>query len=190
MSPGSPVSRFHAFFTLLLMPFCLGSNSLYLSRVLSSSSRTFRQASTISLRSFFCWSLSSHSDRTSTSWRIMERLRTLSNQAVSGGESYAWGTYSSEMSLNCFGASTNSFRILLASSIAAVKSPTLKPKLIVISSTALSLAHQKVGCGKVENKRRMPCWLWGHVVCTQPHGLNLGRFELDALAKSSLHGKP
>jgi hypothetical protein len=35
------------------------------------------------------------------------------------------------MFLNCFGAPTKSFRILLASSIAGIKSPTLKPKLIV-----------------------------------------------------------
>ncbi len=35
------------------------------------------------------------------------------------------------MSLNCFGAPTKSFRILLASSNTGIKSPTLKPKLIV-----------------------------------------------------------
>ena len=35
------------------------------------------------------------------------------------------------MSLYCAGASTNSFRILVASSITARKSPTPKPKLIV-----------------------------------------------------------
>jgi hypothetical protein len=52
--------------------------------------------------------------------------------------------YSSEIALNWPGASTNSLRILLASSITAMKSPTLKPKLIVISSTALSLAQEKV----------------------------------------------
>ena len=92
ISSGSHVSRFHVLFTLLVIPLCLGSNSLYLPSVFSSSSRTFWQVSTISFRSFFCWSLSSCSDRTtSTSWRIMERLRTLSNGEVSGGESYALG---------------------------------------------------------------------------------------------------
>src|SRR5256885_1784547 len=38
------------------------------------------------------------------------------------------------MSLNWLGASTNSFRILLASSIVVMKSTTLKPKLIVTNS--------------------------------------------------------
>jgi hypothetical protein len=49
--------------------------------------------------------------------------------------------YSSEIALNWLGASTKSLRILLASSITAIKSPVLKPKLIVMSSTTLSLAH-------------------------------------------------
>jgi hypothetical protein len=42
----------------------------------------------------------------------------------------------------------------LACPITVIKSPTLKPKLIVISSTAPSLA-QKVGRGEVENEKRM-----------------------------------
>lgn len=50
-------------------------------------------------------------------------------------------TYSSEISLNWLGASTKSLRSLLASSITAIKSPILKPKLIVMSSRTLSLAH-------------------------------------------------
>jgi hypothetical protein len=48
---------------------------------------------------------------------------------------------------------TNSFRILFASSIAAMKSPTLKPKLIVMSSTALLLAQEKVGKRRVEGEK-------------------------------------
>jgi hypothetical protein len=54
----------------------------------------------------------------------------------------AWIANSSEMSLNWLGASTNSLRILLASSIAEMKSPTLKPKLIVTLNT-VSLPHKK-----------------------------------------------
>jgi hypothetical protein len=52
-------------------------------------------------------------------------------------------THSTEMSLNWLGASTNSFRILLASSIAVMKSPTLKPKLIVVLSTVPLLPYKK-----------------------------------------------
>jgi hypothetical protein len=49
--------------------------------------------------------------------------------------------YSSETALNWLGASTKSLRILLASSITAMKSPTLKPKLIVISIYQSELYH-------------------------------------------------
>jgi hypothetical protein len=51
--------------------------------------------------------------------------------------------YSSEMALNWLGASTKSLRILLASSITVIKSPILKPKLIVVSSTSLLSAHER-----------------------------------------------
>ena len=53
--------------------------------------------------------------------------------------------YSSEIALNWLGAPMKSFRIFLVSSIAAIRSPMLKPKLIVMSSTALLIAHDKVG---------------------------------------------
>jgi len=49
--------------------------------------------------------------------------------------------YSSETAWNWLGASTKSLRILLASSITAMKSPTLKPKLIVISIYQSELYH-------------------------------------------------
>ncbi len=193
-SSGSHVSRFHTLFTLWLMPLCLGSSSLYLYSVLSSSSRTFWQASTISLRSFFCWSLSSRSERTiSTSWRIIERPRTLSSPKVSSDELYAQETYSSEISLNCFGAPTKSFRILLASSIAAIKSPTLKPKLIVNvkhSSVNSTREARLRGIGTRENRERKKTALIAFRASSTLSltRRSLGRLGLDALATSSCIG--
>jgi len=55
------------------------------------------------------------------------------------------------MSLNWLGASTNSFRILLASSIAAIKSPTLKPKLIAKLARSLSYVKDSKG-GKYRDR--------------------------------------
>ena len=132
MSLGSHANRFHALFTVLVTPFCLDSNSMYLSNVLCSSSRTFLQLSEISWRSVFCCWLSSYSDRTiSTSWRTIERLLTLSSQAVSSRQPYDQVTHSSEISLNWLGAPTNSLRTLLTNSIIAMKSPILVPMLIL-----------------------------------------------------------
>jgi hypothetical protein len=143
MSSGSHLSRFQTLFNFLLKFPWLDSNSPYLSSVFSSSSRTFRQLPEISCRSVFCWSLSSRSERTtSTSWRTIERLLTLVNQGVSNGQPYAQVTHSSEMSLNWLGAPTNSFRILLASSIAVMKSLILNPKLILTFALPLSSSRQ------------------------------------------------
>jgi hypothetical protein len=74
-----------------------------------------------------------------------ETSNPILNVIVSRDQILIQAAYSSETALNWPGASTNSFRILFASSIAAIKSPTLKPKLIVMSRTALLLAHEKVG---------------------------------------------
>jgi hypothetical protein len=52
-------------------------------------------------------------------------------------------TDSSEIALNWFGASTNRVRILLASSIAVRKSPTLKSKLIVALNAVPSFSQRK-----------------------------------------------
>jgi hypothetical protein len=70
---------------------------------------------------------------------------------------------SSEIALNWLGASTKSLRILLASSITAMKSPTLKPKLIVIQA---------------ENERRLPFGFADTFVCTQPHEVELRRLAI------------
>lgn len=67
------------------------------------------------------------------------------------------------MSLNSLGASTNSFRILLASSITAMKLPTLNPKLIVTLDRLSSYTEEE----RIIEKFIAP----GdeHVVGTQPH---------------------
>jgi hypothetical protein len=141
ISSGSHLSLIQTLFTFLLKFLQLDSSSPYLSSVFSSSSRTFRQLREIPCRSVFCWSFRSHSDRTSTSWRTIERLLTLLNQAISNHRSYARLTHSLEISLNWLGAPIKSLRILLASSIAAIKSPILNPKLILISALPLSSSY-------------------------------------------------
>jgi hypothetical protein len=62
------------------------------------------------------------------------------------------------MSLNWLGALTNSFRALLASSITAIKSPTLKPKLIVALKRrrhcrrGMKLGDEKVVVSRLKGK--------------------------------------
>jgi hypothetical protein len=97
------------------------------------------------------------------------------------------------MSLNWLGAFMNFFWILFTSSITAMKSLTLKPKLILKLSTALFSVHEKVGWEigeqeKAENKRTLLWWLRRRVVCTQPHEAELrGRLLLDALSNRVRH---
>ena len=52
-------------------------------------------------------------------------------------------THSSEIAFDWFGASTNYLPMLFASRRTVIKSPTLKPKLIVTVNTALSLPYRK-----------------------------------------------
>jgi hypothetical protein len=80
------------------------------------------------------------------------------------------------MSLNCFGAPTNSFRILLASSIAAMKSPTLKPKLIVKLVRSLSYAK---GRKDRRERERVVSPDDENIVCVQPCEADFGASRAD-----------
>ena len=137
MSSGSNFNLFHTLRDLSLKPLELVSRPQYLSRTLPSAVSTLRHPSRMSCKAVFCWSVSSRLGRTSsTSRTTFERLLTLLNQTV-GIRRVATGmAHSSEIALNWPGESTNCFRILLASSYTAIKSPMLKPKLIVSSNTA------------------------------------------------------
>lgn len=78
MSFWSQVSLFHTLRDLPFEPFTPEPSSRYLSSVMFNSSRTSWHPWTILSSSIFCWLVSSLSGRTmSTSWRTIERLRTL-----------------------------------------------------------------------------------------------------------------
>ena len=120
------------------------SNSWYPSSVLSISLRTLRHPCAIPANSIFCSLVSSRlGTTTSTSWRTMARLRTLLNRSISIRKLIARWTHSSDIALNWSGASINCWRIWFASWSTVMKSPILKPKLIVTLNGALSLPHKR-----------------------------------------------
>jgi hypothetical protein len=136
MSSGSNFSLFHTLRDLSPKTLGLIPRPQYSSRTLSSAMSTLRHPSRMSCKVVFCWSVSSRLGRTSsTSRTTFERLLTLLNRTV-GTRRVATGmAHSSEIALNWPGESTNCFRILLASSYTTIRSPMLKPKLIVNSNT-------------------------------------------------------
>lgn len=143
MSSGSSVSLFHTLRDLSLKLLGPVSGSQYLSRTPSSAVSTLRHPSRMSCKVVFCRSVSSRLGRTSsTSRTTFERLLTLLNQTVRIRRVAAGMPHSSEIALNWPGESTNCFRIFLASSYTAIKSPTLTT-LIVNSNTTSQSWHQK-----------------------------------------------